>query len=67
MVLIFTVERFNSAFHHREAHFCFAFVARLAERLSEQRSALLMGLVYSLLNHSVKQIINKIVKPVLNA
>ncbi|MGV3793377.1 hypothetical protein [Citrobacter portucalensis] len=54
MMLIFTVERFNSAFHHREAHFCFAFVARLAERLSEQRSALLMGLVYSLLNHSVK-------------
>ncbi|MBQ0205474.1 hypothetical protein [Citrobacter portucalensis] len=54
VTLIFTVERFNSAIHHREAHFCFALVARLAERLSEQRSALLMGLVYSLLNHYVK-------------
>jgi hypothetical protein len=30
--LIFSVERFNSAIHHREAHFCFALVARLAER-----------------------------------
>ena len=36
-MLIFTVERFNSAVHHREAHFCFALVARLAERLNLMR------------------------------
>lgn len=37
VTLIFTVERFNSAIHHREAHFCFALVARLAERLNLMR------------------------------
>ncbi|WP_418458346.1 hypothetical protein ACNSOB_11080 [Citrobacter braakii] len=43
--LIFTVERFNSAIHHREGHFCFALVARPAERLNLMRLVFLDGVM----------------------